>query len=59
MYRLWLYRHVPQNKLEEKRRNYFSPVEIDTILSKIHSRPELLDRWLRDVPRNLKEIEKP
>jgi hypothetical protein len=59
MYRLWLYRHVPQNKLEEKRRNYLSPVEIDTILSKIHSRPELLDRWLRDVPRNLKEIEKP
>jgi hypothetical protein len=58
-YRLWLYQHVPQNKLEEKRRNYFTPAELDMILSRIRTQPELFNRWLQDVPRNLKEIEAP
>lgn len=57
-YRQWLYQHVPRNKLEEKRRNYFSPAEIDAILLRIQSRPELLDYWLKNTPRSLKEIEK-
>ena len=58
-YRQWLYQNVPQNKLEEKRRNYFSPAEIDAILSRIQNRPELLDYWFKNIPRSLKEIEKP
>jgi hypothetical protein len=56
-YRLWLYQHVPPNKLEEKQRNYFTPAELDMILSRIQNQPELLNRWLQNVPRNLKEIE--
>jgi len=58
-YRQWLYQNVPPDKLEEKRRNYFSPAEIDAILSRIQSRPELLEHWLKNIPRSLKEIEKP
>ncbi len=32
-YRLWLYRNIPPRKLPEKRRNYFSPEEIDALIS--------------------------
>jgi hypothetical protein len=55
-YRRWLYQHVPNHKLSEKLRNYFSPEEIDAILSLSHERPELLTYWLKRAPRNLKEI---
>ncbi len=55
-YRQWLYQHVPQQKLPAKLRNYFSPEEIDAILSLSHERPELLTYWLKHVPRNLREI---
>jgi hypothetical protein len=55
-YRRWLYRNVPAKKLEEKRRNYFSPEEIDAIQSATRDRPEMLDYWLKNVPRSLEEI---
>ena len=51
-YRLWLYRNIPPNKLAEKRRNYFSPEEIDAMLS----RP-VWDCWRKNIPRGLAEIE--
>ena len=38
-YRTWLYDHVPADALEEKRRDYFSPDEIDAILAATASRP--------------------
>jgi hypothetical protein len=57
-FRLWLYPHIPQAKLNEKRLNYFSPVEIAALLSKVRACPELLEYWLRHPPRNLPEIEK-
>jgi hypothetical protein len=55
-YRAWLYRHVPSRKLAEKKRNYFSPEEIDAIQAAARRQPELLRYWSRHVPRNLKEI---
>jgi hypothetical protein len=55
-YRMWLYRNVPAEKLTEKKRNYFSPEEIDAIISAVRKRPELMNYWLKDVPRNLEEI---
>jgi hypothetical protein len=55
-YRQWLYQHVPDQKLQEKLRDYFSPEEIDAILSLSHRRPEILAYWLEHVPRNLHEI---
>ncbi len=56
-YRSWLYRNVPQEKLGEKKRNYFSPEEIDAIISATERRPELMREWLRRAPRNLSQIE--
>ncbi len=57
-YRQWLYQHVPHQKLPEKMRNYFSPEEIDAILSLSREQPEKLTYWLKRVPRNLQEIRK-
>lgn len=58
-YRRWLYGQVPCRKLLEKRRNYFSPDEIDAILSLARQRPELMDYWRRYTPRNLREVLQP
>jgi len=55
-YRRWLYRNVPASKLAEKRRNYFSPEEIDAIGSALRARPELLEYWLKRVPLSLDGI---
>jgi len=56
-YREWLYRHVPVDRLAEKRRNYFSPEEIDAILAAKQKRPERMAYWLKHVPLNLREIQ--
>ena len=55
-YRRWLYQNVPASRLAEKQRNYFSPDEIDAILSASHIRPELLEYWLKHVPLSLNQI---
>jgi hypothetical protein len=56
-YRIWVYGHVPPNKLQEKRRNYFSPEEIATIEKKLEERPDLFTDWKKHVPANLHEIQ--
>lgn len=56
-YRRWLYRNVPAKDLAEKRRDYFSPEEIEAVVSITRRRPEALGYWLRHVPRNLGEIQ--
>lgn len=55
-YRRWLYQNVPASKLAEKRRNYFSPDEIDAILSASRKRPELFEYWFKHVPLRLDQI---
>ena len=50
-YRLWLYQNIPPRKLNEKRRNYFSPEEIDALLA-----GGAWECWRKNIPRNLKEI---
>ncbi|MGH9801646.1 MAG: hypothetical protein ACRD82_14880 [Blastocatellia bacterium] len=55
-YRHWLYNRIPAEKLAEKKRNYFSPEEIDAIELK-RSQPELLKQWRKHPPRSLPEIE--
>jgi len=57
-YRQWLYQHVPQKDLAEKRRDYFSPEEIDSILLRVKQCPSLLDSWLEKPPRNLQDIQR-
>lgn len=56
-YRNWVYVHVPPAKMEEKKRNYFSPQEIATIQELARANPQLFDYWKRKVPLNEKEIE--
>ncbi|MGI9056352.1 MAG: hypothetical protein ACR2F2_11185 [Pyrinomonadaceae bacterium] len=51
-YREWLYANIPKKNLAEKKRDYFSPDEIKAIMEK----PEKIDFWLKNVPRNLSEI---
>ncbi|MEO6589101.1 MAG: hypothetical protein ABIP06_07215 [Pyrinomonadaceae bacterium] len=51
-YREWLYEHIPQKNLNEKKRSYFTPEEIKAIMAK----PEKIDFWLKNVPRSLSEI---
>ncbi|MCI0665101.1 MAG: hypothetical protein L0220_28895 [Acidobacteria bacterium] len=55
-YRQWLYQNIPPKKLLEKRRNYFSPDEIDAILSLSQQRPGLLDYWRKRTPRHIQDI---
>jgi hypothetical protein len=55
-YRQWLYRNIPARSLEEKKRDYFSPEEIDAIVAATQRRPDLFAYWFKHVPRNLKEI---
>jgi len=55
-YRRWLYLNVPASKLAEKQQNYFSPDEIDAILSALQKQPKLIEYWLSHVPLNLDQI---
>ena len=57
-YRLWLYGKVPAKRLAEKKRNYFSPAEIDALKLKLRAQPELMKKWLKAPPRSLEEIER-
>ena len=57
-YRVWLYQNIPPRKLAAKRRDYFSPEEIDALLSALQTRPALLDYWRKHPPRKLAEIRK-
>jgi hypothetical protein len=56
-YRSWLYGHIPPEKFTEKRRDYFSPEEIDAIVAAATQRPDLLDYWIHHVPMNLADIQ--
>jgi hypothetical protein len=56
-YREWLYRNIPAGKLAAKKRDYFSPEEIVRILRVTENEPEMFERWRKDVPENIGEIE--
>jgi hypothetical protein len=56
-YRNWVYTHIPPSKLQEKRRNYFSPEEIAAIEKKLLEQPDLFAYWSEHVPMNLQSIQ--
>ncbi len=56
-YRVWVYAHVPPDKLAAKLRNYFSPNEIAAIETKLQEQPSLFAYWTKHVPENLTQIE--
>jgi hypothetical protein len=55
-YRKWLYQNIPPKNLEEKKRNYFSPEEIELMLEILKQSPKALEKWRKNVPRNQTEI---
>lgn len=55
-YREWLYRNIPPAKMPAKKRDYFSPEEIDLILAAIKEKPALMNFWIKKVPRSADEI---
>jgi len=55
-YRQWLYQNIPQKNLEEKKRNYFSPEEIDLMLEILGQKPEMMEKWRKNIPRNKAEL---
>ena len=57
-YRTWLYRNVPASRMEEKKRDYFSPEEIESILRAARQNPQIMSAFSACVPRGLAEIER-
>lgn len=55
-YRGWLYENISPKEFEAKKRDYFSPEEIDTMLQILREKPEMINIWRKKMPRNLKEI---
>ncbi len=56
-YRTWLYNNIPAIDIQAKKRDYFSPAEIDLMLSILESKPETIEVWRKRVPQNLLEIQ--
>jgi hypothetical protein len=56
-YRVWVYAHIPPDKLQQKQSNYFSPEEIAEIQKKLQAHRELFAYWRKHVPMNLLEIQ--
>ena len=57
-YREWLYRNIPASRMEEKKRDYFSPEEIAAILRAERQHPEVMRVFARCVPLSLTDIER-
>ncbi len=55
-YRSWLYQNIPSKTALKKRRDYFSPDEIELMSKLISSNPSLIDCWTTKIPRSLTEI---
>jgi hypothetical protein len=57
-YREWLYQNIPADKLDDKKRDYFTPEEIRILIPALSKNPELIEKLKDDVPRNLAETQK-
>lgn len=56
-FRTWLYRNVPPGRVAEKKRDYYTPEEIEALLRAETSHPGIMSKFQRCVPRSLVEIE--
>lgn len=55
-YRRWLYQNIPQEEVENKQKDYFSPEEIELIVKITKQKPEMFEVWQKKIPRNINEI---
>ena len=56
-YRAWLYGNVPAGRTAEKKRDYYSPEEIEALLQAQSDHPGIMSKFMRCIPRNLGEIQ--
>ena len=56
IYRTWLYRNIPGEAKGEKKRDYYTPQEIEALLQAETKRPGIMSNFQRCIPRNLSEI---
>jgi hypothetical protein len=56
IYRTWLYRNIPREAEIEKKRDYYTPEEIEALLQAETKHPGIMAKFWRCVPRNLTEI---
>ena len=56
-YRAWVYRNIPADSVAAKKRDYFSPEEIEAILQAEKQSPGTLKAFKRCVPMNLGAIQ--
>jgi hypothetical protein len=57
-YRKWLYRNVPASRMDEKKRDYFSPEEIEAIQRAAERNPKIMAVFTACIPRDRAEIER-
>jgi hypothetical protein len=57
-YRMWLYQNVPAGRVNEKKRDYFSPEEIEAILRATARNPQMMAVFTACIPRGRAEIER-
>jgi hypothetical protein len=55
-FRVWLYRNIPPAKVADKKRDYYTPEEIEALLRAETSHPGMMSKFHRCVPRNLEQI---
>jgi hypothetical protein len=55
-YRKWLYENIPPKEVNAKKRDYFSPEEIDLMLRILREKPGMIDVWRKRVPRNIEDL---
>ena len=56
IYRTWLYSNVPREAEGEKKRDYYTPEEIEALLQAEIKHPGIMRKFRRCIPRNLSEI---
>ena len=47
-YRAWLYQNIPPKNFAEKKRNYFSPEEIEKVMILFKQKPEKISEWRKN-----------
>lgn len=57
-FRKWLYLNISPDAVETKKRNYFSPEEIELMLDATKQDRGLFDKWRKKIPKNIDEIKK-
>lgn len=56
-YRRWLYANIPSARIAAKKRDYFTPEEIEAIVKAARENPGILEVYRHCIPHNLAAVE--